>query len=449
MLYDRVRLKQDARAAMAHANPKTWLVTLVFILLTGAVSGTLGALAPNPLGEYVGAVTIGMMENGGYQPTLGDLLPGGAAAPAAIGAMGLTMVFSLAAIVVSALFSIVMSYGYSRYAMEVYRREAYAGAGSIFKGFPRLPAAVGSSVLVGIFSLLWGLLIYGVDLFITALVLFLSEGSRVGTWIGLAVLFMIATLVHTLVTYRYSLTVYFVMDDEKLPAFQAITASVQAMKGNAWKRFVLSLSFLGWELLRWLITLVVAAVGGVFAFLIIRGSFGPLPHLGMGPASYAQMGAALALAVAILVIAIVAVLIQMPLELWLISYKSVAYAGFYQLLAGKKAEKPAPAAPVTGSLYFSNAQPAAVTPVEETPVTEEPPTAVEKGPVVQEPPAVSPYTPFASSADVAPGVPTSSEAPETPAAPEAAPAPLPQELSEASETPVSSETSETPTDEEN
>lgn len=431
MLYDRVRLKQDARAAMAHANPKTWLVTLVFILLTGAVSGTLGALAPNPLGEYVGALTIGMMENGGYQPTLGDLLPGGMAAPA-IGAMGLTAVFSLAAIVVSALFSVVMSYGYCRYALEVSRREAYAGAGSLFKGFPRLPAAVGSSVLVGVFSLLWGLLIYGVDLFITALVLFLTDGSRVGTWIGLVVLFLIATLVHTLVTYRYCLTPYFVMDDAKLPALQAINASTQAMKGNTWKRFVLGLSFLGWELLRWLITLVVAAVGGVFAFLIIRGSFGPLPHLGMGSASYAQMGAALALAVAILVIAIVAVLIQMPLELWLISYKSISYAGFYQLLAGK-AEKEAPVpAPVTGSLYFNNAQPpAAAAPAEEplettSDVTEVPleaekaaATPEETPAAAGEPPAVPPYTPFGSSADVVPEAPKTPDTPETPVTPEA------------------------------
>lgn len=435
MLYDRVRLKQDAKAAMAHANPKTWLVTLVFILLTGAVSGTLGALAPNPMGEYVGALTVGMLENGSYQPTLGDLLPGGAAAPAAIGAMGLTVVFSLAAIVVSVLFSVVMSYGYSRYALEVYRREAYAGAGSIFKGFPRLPAAVGASVLVGVFSLLWGLLIYGVDIFITALVLFLSDGSRVGTWIGLAVLFVFATLVHTLVTYRYSLTAYFVMDDEKLPAFQAITASVQAMKGNAWKRFVLGLSFLGWELLRWLITLAVAAVGGVFAFLILGSGLGSLTHLNQG--SYAQVGMAMVgLVVAISVIVIVAVLVQLPLELWLISYKSVSYAGFYQLLAGKEEKKPTPApAPVTGSIYFSNAQPSAVPekppvaaeepPVETAPAgTEAPGTVEEASPtpeeapaVTEEPPAVPPYTPFGSSSDAVPEPPEASapaEAPETP-----------------------------------
>lgn len=412
MLYDRVRLKQDAKAAMAHASPKTWLVTLVFILLTSAVSGTLGALAPNPMGEYVGAMAANMLERGSYQPTLGDLLPGGMAAPAAIGALGLTMVFSLAAIVISALFSVVMSYGYCRYALEVYRREAYAGAGSIFKGFPRLPAAVGSSVLVGVFSLLWGLLIYGVDIFITALVLFLSDGSRVGTWIGLAVLFVFATLVHTLVTYRYSLTAYFVMDDEKLPAFQAINASVQAMKGNAWKRFVLGLSFFGWELLRWLITLAVAAVGGVFAFLILGNGLGSLAHLGQGGYSYSQMGFAMVgLAVAILVIVIVAVLVQLPLELWLISYKSVSYAGFYQLAAGKEEKKPAPApAPVTGSLYFNNAQPSATPAVE--PPAETVPLAAEEAPaetvplapeeptaVPEEPPKVPPYTPFSGNTD--------------------------------------------------
>lgn len=425
MLYDRVRLKQDARAAMAHANPKTWLVTLVFVLLTGAVSGTVSALAPNPMGEYVGAMVANMLERGSYQPTLGDLLPGGAAAaPAAIGAMGITVVFSLTAVVVSALFSVVMSYGYSRYAMEVYRREACAGAGSIFKGFPRLPAAIGSSILVGVFSLLWGLLIYGVDLFITVLVLFLTDGSRVGTWIGLAVLFIFSTLVHTLVTYRYSLTAYFVMDDAKLPALQAITASVQTMKGNAWKRFVLGLSFLGWELLRWLITLAVAAVGGVFAFLILGSGLGSLTHLGQE--SYAQMGVAvMGLAVAILVIVLVAVLVQLPLELWLISYKSVAYAGFYQLLAGKEEEKPTTApAPttLTGSIYFNNAQPPVVTEQPSVAAKEAPsetaPAAAEEAPTpAQQPPAAAPYTPFGSSSDIVPEAPKPAAPPEDPEVP--------------------------------
>lgn len=437
MLYDRVRLKQDARAAMAHASPKTWLVSLVFLLLVGTVSGTVTALAPNPLGEYVGALTIGMLENGGYQPTLGDLLPGGTAATAGIGALGLTVVFSMAAVVVTALFSVVMSYGYSRYALEVSRREAYAGAGSIFKGFPRFPTVIGSSVLVSVFSLLWGLLIYGVDIFITALVLFLTDGSRVGTWIGLAVLFVIATLVHTLVTYRYSLTPYFVMDDAKLPALQAITASVQAMKGNAWKRFVLGLSFLGWELLRWLITLAVTTVGGVFAILIFGSGLENFAHLGQG--SYAQMGvAALGLAVAILVIVIVAVLVQLPLELWLISYKNVSYAGFYQLLAGKEEEKPAPApatAPLTGSLYFNNAQPPVVTEqppvaaekpsVETVPAVTEVPGTVEEAPAAaeeapapaQQPPAAAPYTPFGSSSDIVPEAPKPAAPPEDPEAP--------------------------------
>lgn len=433
MLYDRVRLKQNAKAAMAHANPKTWLVTLILLLLTGTVSGALNALAPNPLGEYVGALTIGMLENGGYGLTLGDLLPGGAAVTARIGAFGLAAVFSLTAVVVSTLFSVVMSYGYSRYALEVYRREAYAGAGSIFKGFPRLPTVVGASVLVGVFSFLWGLLIYGVDIFITALVLALTDGSRVGTWIGLIALFVIASVVHTLVTYRYCLTAYFVMDDEKRPALQAINASTQAMKGNTGKRFVLGLSFLGWELLRWLITVAVAAVGGVFVFLILGSGLGSLAHLGQG--SYAQMGmAAVGLAVAVLVIVIVAVLVQLPLELWLISYKSISYAGFYQLATGQ-AEKVPATAPVTGSLYFNNTQPSAVTEkppvvaeepsVETTPAMMEAPDADEEtssaeeeaSAVAQEPPQVPPYTPFGGSADVV------SETPETPAPPEAPEAP--------------------------
>lgn len=420
MLYDRVRLKQNARAAMAQANPKTWLVTLVFILLVSVVSGTISALVPNPIGEAVGVLMGSAMESGSF-----DNLPVEEQLLGMAGALGITALFSMGATVVVAIFSSIMSYGYCRYALEVYRREAYTGVGSIFKGFSRFGAAVGSSVMVGIFSLLWGLLIYGVDVLITVLVLVLTDGSRVGTWAGLIVLFIAAALIHAIVTYRYCLTPYFVMDNGKLPALQAINASVQAMKGNVWKRFVLDLSFLGWELLRWLITIAVAFVGGILTLLIAGNSIGVLTHLDQGGGAYAQVGIALVgLIVAISLTTIVAVLAQMPLELWLVSYRNVSYAGFYQLLMGKAEEAPvAVAAPVTGSLYFNNTQPAApVVPDEPKPPVIPEPAGVEAAPV--QAPAVSeeapaapgaapvepaPYTPFGSSSDAPPEPPSDTE----------------------------------------
>ena len=54
MLYDHTRLKQNAKAAMAHANPKTWVVTLLFLIILGTVGGTVKVMVPTPFGEFFG-----------------------------------------------------------------------------------------------------------------------------------------------------------------------------------------------------------------------------------------------------------------------------------------------------------------------------------------------------------------------------------------------------------
>lgn len=434
MLYDRVRLKQNAKAAMAQANPKTWLVTLVFLLLLGVVPGTVSGLVSNPIGKYMGDIVAAVMKNGSFDAVLPhdreELIL------TAIGVLGVTAAFSMGMTVILAIFRVVMNYGYYGYSLEVYRREPYAGAGSLFKGFSRLGGAVGSAFLVGLFSLLWGLLIYGVDAVITVLVLVLTDGSRVGTWAGLIALFLAAALIHTLVTYRYCLTPYFVMDNKEMPVTHAITASVQTMRGNVWKRFVLRLSFLGWELLLDLFILMLFLAGISVAVLVSSGSLLSILTLAdrvgrVGPAAVESLVMALlGVAVPFLAVCIVATLAQLPFRLWLTAYENVTFAGFYQELARGKMKEPVPAAvaPLTGSDYFSNAQPAApavpfTPPAVEKAAVETPPAEVEKAPAAApvEPAPAAPYTPFGGSEDAAPAetTPAESEPPASPAEPEA------------------------------
>lgn len=448
MLYNRVRLKQNAKAAMAQANPKTWLVTLVFLLLLGVIPGAVNGLVSNPMGEYIGRIVAAVMENGSFDALLTH--DRGEQILRVAGIVGVTAVFSLGVSIVVTMFRVVMYYGYYGYSLEVYRREPYAGVGSLFKGFPRLGGAVGSAFLVGLFSLLWGLLIYGVDAVITVLVLVLTDGSRVGTWAGLIALFLAAALIHTLITYRYCLTPYFIMDNKDMPVTHAITASVQTMRGNIWKRFVLRLSFLGWELLLTLFILLLFLAGISVVMLVSSGSL--LSILSMtervgriGPAAVESLAMALlGVAVPLLVVFIVATLAQLPFRLWLTAYENVTFAGFYHGLAGEKMKEPVPAAvaPLTGSVYFDNTQPAApaapfTPPAAEKAAAETPPVEVEKAPVAAVPTETAPaapYTPFGGG-DAAPGETASAVAePAAPAEPE---------------TPVLPEIPDTPADPEN
>ncbi len=413
MLYNRVRLKQNAKAAMAQANPKTWLVTLVFLLLLGVVPGAVNGLVSNPMGEYIGRIVAEVMENGSFDALLTH--DRGEQILRVAGIVGVTAVFSLGVSIVVTMFRVVMCYGYYGYALEVYRREPYAGVGSLFKSIPRLGGAVGSAFLVGLFSLLWGLLIYGVAVVITVVIaVFTDGGGRVGTFVGLFILFFAASLLHTLVTYRYCLTPYFVMDNKDMPVTHAITASVQTMRGNIWKRFVLRLSFLGWELLLTLFILLLFLAGISVVMLVSSGSLLSILSMAdrvgrIGPAAVESLAMALlGVAVPLLVVFIVATLAQLPFRLWLTAYENVTFAGFYHGLAGEKMKEPVPAAvaPLTGSVYFDNTQPAApaapFTPPAAEEVPAETPPAAAEAPAEpgEEPPAEAPYTPFGGGGDV-------------------------------------------------
>lgn len=390
MKYDRSLMKENAKAAMALAKPKTWIVTLVFLLLLGVVSGVINALAPDPLGEYIGSLVGTAMEGGSFDSTPPeDLLLG------LVGVLGAGAVLSVAAAVLTALFSVLMNYGYRGYALEVYRREPCAGLGSLFKGFPRFGAAVGSAILVGLFSFLWGLLIYSVDAIINFLVIVLCKDLPTGGWVGLIVLFLAAGPLHSIITYRYCLTPYYVMGQGRLGASDAVNASVKAMKGNIFKRFVLELSFLGWKLLLKLIILAVFLCSAVIAAFVSGGGLLNLIDMAergryMGPEEVGQFVAALlGVAIPFLVAAAVTVLAQLPMNLWLTAYRNVSCAGFFQEITGGVAQAsgmmpPPPYAP-SG---FNNVQP----PVPGGPSMPEAVSA----------PVAAPYTPFGGQTGAAP-----------------------------------------------
>lgn len=117
--------------------------------------------------------------------------------------------------VLSLLVSGPMTLGWAIFALGLARNEN-ARLEMIFEGFQRFGTALAAYLLVGIFVILWSLL--------------------------LIVPGIIAAL-------AYSQVFYILTDDKMIGPMEAIRKSKDMMQGNKWKFFCLGLRFIGWALL--------------------------------------------------------------------------------------------------------------------------------------------------------------------------------------------------------
>lgn len=108
-----------------------------------------------------------------------------------------------------------MSVGLAIFALALSRKEE-ATLGQLFEGFKNFGLALGVYFLMGIFVLLWTLL--------------------------LIVPGIMAAL-------AYSQTFYIIAEDDSIGPLEAIAKSKEMMNGNKWKFFLLGFRFLGWFLL--------------------------------------------------------------------------------------------------------------------------------------------------------------------------------------------------------
>lgn len=384
MEYDRKQLKRTAKALVHDTRPKVWVTTLFYILLTTVAVNVVTSLVPNPFTEIILATQMYpeyLVEN----PELVMAMLG-----AASGGMLLTLFVS----VLTSLYQAVMRYGYAGYTLKVWRRGETAHT-DIFSGFPMAGRIIGASVMVGIFTFLWIMLLFlGVFVLAMMAIMLMSAVDFLAV-IMLIALYILLFIGIFFITYRYSLTPYFLMSDPDLGVMEAITASKTAMRGNYKKRFVLDLSFLGWSLL--LALIIYAVVFGGF-MILFWGNFAAIQQ-GMDPA-------ALLLTVGLpgILILVLAFAISLPLNLWLTSYISVTEAGFFETVKALPATQsrlerhiagtspyayggvpPIPPAPPVEEPEDAAAEPSPEPVVPEEPAAPQEPTAPEEPPVPQEP----------------------------------------------------------------
>lgn len=272
MGYDRPQSKWLARQAMRGVTPHPMLVTLVYVLLTGAV----GSLVMNVAAEPVEAAYYYLTETSydAWEVITAIFTPDRVAV---ILAMELLLT----------LYYWVAQYGYASYCLRLVRRERPSYR-NLLDGFYNMGRALGANLLAALFVLLWGLIGASACASLVLLAYVLRNGAMAMTGFMILAFWLIA------VSYRYRLTVYFLLDNPEMRPLEAVRRSSRAMRGQEGELFVQDLTFLGWILLipltlgvanLWLCPYLGGANANFYNWVVYGGLPGqPRPGAWQGPA---------------------------------------------------------------------------------------------------------------------------------------------------------------------
>ena len=295
MGYNRPEAKALAKQAMRITYPHPMLVTLVYLLLTSVLTSLVSSLVTDPFTTFYYYVWDGVY---GVEDLIRVLLT-----PRNVASF---LVIQLLITV----YQWIMSFGYTSYVLRMARNEQ-PNYWNLLDGFRTIGRAFLVYLLIYIFTTLWSLL-FLVPAFIVMLVSAL--GGPMLMFLAL-LLVIAAAILSVIVTYRYRLAVYFLLDNPDMGALASITASKRAMTGWKGELFIQDLSFLGWYVL-------VAVVSG------LAGGLGVL----FGPGA----------------VGLLTVLVSAAFGLWLTPYVWGTEANFYDwVVRGRYSWQP-PAGPDSG-----------------------------------------------------------------------------------------------------
>lgn len=295
MEFDRIELKRQARERMSLTDPKFWVVALAYIAMTAGVQ-LLFSLIP---------------------------LPRDGASP--VPAAGTVQLFLQ---LLLNLYATVVHFGLCLWALWTYR-QLDPDVNSLMQGF----SVAGRVILMelGIYIRVLGW--YFLVAFVLAIPVFtlLLSGAGAGAGMFTLLIFFAGLLATIIVLHlRYALAPYLLADRPDDGFSVPIFRSVQLMRGWKTDLLKLELSFIGWEL----INLILSAAVVLFCLhqaglLTLEAQLAPTWLDQVIDVYYSTP------------VVILKTLITVPLSLWLIPYRSVAEAGFYdaRLLAASQ-EKP-------------------------------------------------------------------------------------------------------------
>ena len=312
---DRRELKLRARQAMRESRPGAMRVTLVYLLLAAGISTAVGLLIPSPLTTYTVYTAMGADPETAVVLALGQ-------------AGGISFFLNI----LLTLLTMVLSFGYSAWALGRSRGEEL-GYRELFHGFRMAGRVIGMRLWVLVLTFLWGLAVaIPAALLIGALLLvgvsggadgavYLSDGAAIAVVVLVLVIYLAAVVLLAIITLRYAMSDYALLDAPEAGAFAAVRRSRELMRGRKRAYFVLLLSFLGWFLLVVLLMLLPMAV--CTALLAAAVMSAPVLVLPLW-----------------MLMTALAFLLPLPLECWLAPYLSLTCANFYNELIGRGAPRP-------------------------------------------------------------------------------------------------------------
>ena len=312
---DRRELKLRARQAMRESRPGAMRVTLVYLLLAAGISTAVGLLIPSPLTTYTVYTAMGADPETAVVLALGQ-------------AGGISFFLNI----LLTLLTMVLSFGYSAWALGRSRGEEL-GYRELFHGFRMAGRVIGMRLWVLVLTFLWGLAVaIPAALLIGALLLvgvsggadgavYLSDGAAIAVVVLVLVIYLAAVVLLAIITLRYAMSDYALLDAPEAGAFAAVRRSRELMRGRKRAYFVLLLSFLGWFLLVVLLMLLPMAV--CTALLAAAVMSAPVLVLPLW-----------------MLMTALAFLLPLPLECWLAPYVSLTCANFYNELIGRGAPRP-------------------------------------------------------------------------------------------------------------
>ena len=273
----RKALKDRAKQTMRQNVPSAWLVALLFWGLTTGVSN---------LSDLAGFTTNLAASSYGVQ------------------------FFPLFFTLLLTLYSVVMDFGYKIWCLRAWRRDE-ANFATLIDGFGMAGQVLMMEIHIFVRLFGWCLLPM-----VPATVI-ISSVNSLEVMVLLMELFTFALIPYLyFIRLRYALTPYLLMDRPERGAAAAVRESVNLMRGWKMELFKLDLSFLGWYVLEWGLTILAQII-----FLI--------PTLLGILQSGATTETLLTLAAGTTAGSLVGLLLCLPVELWLLPYTGLARAGFY------------------------------------------------------------------------------------------------------------------------
>ncbi len=248
-MFNRIEIKQTAKTILREARPHFAYVMLAYVLLTSILPDMLYLLTGSPGAK----VSLYLAQGYTQEEVLGylfspEMLPR-------------TMAGEAVSLVVS-IFTGVIAFGLVSYTLRLSRREG-GGISNLFDGFSKLGRVVWLNILTTLFTGLWTLL-YTLPIWIVVLAVTLYSGPAglISVLFGwLWILIMVTVAVSIVVSLRYQLAEYLVLDDPECTAYQALRRSKEAMRGHKSEFFTLMFSFFGWICLSFVVQMVCSGLG--------------------------------------------------------------------------------------------------------------------------------------------------------------------------------------------